>query len=135
VESILRRLDGYSAADLYESNKGIQKLVAGFLLKREDRSQKDLYIQLIDYSGLPLVPELDTIYIDKPIQRHNLIQTISRVNRKFAGKHKGLVVVRDHLDLLGKLFHRFDASPCFSGEPLAQLNTLNQAAEFAQVKN
>jgi type I restriction enzyme R subunit len=27
------------------------------------------------------VPFLDTMYIDKPIQRHNLIQTISRVNR------------------------------------------------------
>lgn len=38
------------------------------------------------------VPFLDTIYIDKPIQRHNLIQTISRVNRKFANKQKGLVV-------------------------------------------
>ena len=38
------------------------------------------------------VPFLDTIYIDKPIQRHNLIQTISRVNRKFEGKEKGLVV-------------------------------------------
>ena len=38
------------------------------------------------------VPFLDTIYIDKPIQRHNLIQTISRVNRKYAGKEKGLVV-------------------------------------------
>ena len=24
----------------------------GFILKREDRSQKDIYIQLIDYSGL-----------------------------------------------------------------------------------
>ncbi|MEP4050319.1 MAG: hypothetical protein ABJZ54_00820 [Luteolibacter sp.] len=29
------------------------------------------------------VPFLDTIYIDKPVQRHNLIQTISRVNRRF----------------------------------------------------
>ncbi len=38
------------------------------------------------------VPFLDTIYIDKPIQQHNLIQTISRVNRKFEGKEKGLVV-------------------------------------------
>jgi type I restriction enzyme R subunit len=38
------------------------------------------------------VPFLDTIYIDKPIQQHNLIQTISRVNRKFKGKNKGLVV-------------------------------------------
>ena len=38
------------------------------------------------------VPFLDSIYIDKPIQQHNLIQTISRVNRKYEGKHKGLVV-------------------------------------------
>ncbi len=38
------------------------------------------------------VPFLDTIYIDKPLQKHNLIQTISRVNRKFEDKEKGLVV-------------------------------------------
>lgn len=38
------------------------------------------------------VPFLDTIYIDKPLQKHNLIQTISRVNRKFKGKENGLVV-------------------------------------------
>ncbi|MCG6201394.1 type I restriction endonuclease subunit R [Psychromonas antarctica] len=38
------------------------------------------------------VPFLDTMYIDKPIQKHSLIQTISRVNRQFAGKDKGLVV-------------------------------------------
>ena len=38
------------------------------------------------------VPFLDTIYIDKPLQKHNLIQTISRVNRNFEGKTKGLVV-------------------------------------------
>ncbi|WP_414704573.1 type I restriction endonuclease subunit R [Pseudoalteromonas ruthenica] len=109
------------------------------------------------------VPFLDTIYIDKPIQRHNLIQTISRVNRKFEGKDKGLVVdyigiktqmnkalamysktdetnfediaqsiivVKDHLGLLGKLMHKFDESPYFTGESVAQLNCLNKAAEF-----
>lgn len=38
------------------------------------------------------VPCLDTMYIDKPIQRHTLIQTISRVNRVCPGKEKGLVV-------------------------------------------
>lgn len=112
------------------------------------------------------VPFLDTIYIDKPIQRHNLIQTISRVNRKFEGKEKGLVVdyigikrqmnqalaqyskadssnfeeieqsivvVKDHLDLLGKLFHKFDKTAYFSGSPLQQLECLNMAAEFVQV--
>lgn len=112
------------------------------------------------------VPFLDSIYIYKPIQQHNLIQTISRVNRKFAGKNKGLVVdyigikkamnlalakygkgdqnnfedieaslivVRNHLDLLGKFFHKFDSSKYFKGTALDQLNTLNLAAEFAQV--
>lgn len=38
------------------------------------------------------VPCLDTMYIDKPIQQHTLIQTISRVNRVYPGKDKGLVV-------------------------------------------
>lgn len=38
------------------------------------------------------VPFLDTIYIDKPIQQHTLIQTISRVNRTYVGKDKGLIV-------------------------------------------
>lgn len=112
------------------------------------------------------VPFLDTIYIDKPVQRHNLIQTISRVNRKFEGKDKGLVVdyigiksqmnkalaqyskseetnfedikqsviaVKDHLDLLNRMFHRFDMQPYLTGEPLAQLNCLNQAAEYAMI--
>ena len=111
------------------------------------------------------VPFLDTIYIDKPIQQHNLIQTISRVNRKYEGKNKGLVVdyigikkqmnlalakynkgdeenfediaqslivVRDHLDLLGKIMHTFDHAKYFDGSPMEQLNVLNMAAEFVQ---
>ncbi len=38
------------------------------------------------------VPSLAVMYIDKPLQKHSLIQTISRVNRVFDGKDKGLVV-------------------------------------------
>ena len=38
------------------------------------------------------VPCLDTMYIDKPLQKHTLIQTISRMNRVYEGKDKGLVV-------------------------------------------
>ncbi|OOB77100.1 MAG: type I restriction endonuclease [Epulopiscium sp. Nuni2H_MBin001] len=48
------------------------------------------------------VPSLDTIYIDKPINSHNLIQTISRVNRVYEGKDKGLIVdyigIKDNLN-------------------------------------
>ncbi len=111
------------------------------------------------------VPFLDTIYIDKPIQKHSLIQTISRVNRTYEGKEKGLVVdyvgikkqmnlalaqynkgdrdnfedvaeslivVRNHLDLLAKIMHKFDNSNYFQGTSLQQLHTLNLAAEFVQ---
>jgi type I restriction enzyme R subunit len=49
------------------------------------------------------VPFLDTIHIDKPLQTHNLIQTISRVNRKFEGKDKGLVV--DYIGIKKNLNH------------------------------
>lgn len=35
---------------------------------------------------------LDTMYIDKPLEKHTLIQTISRVNRVFEGKEQGLIV-------------------------------------------
>ena len=53
IDSVIRQLETYSTADLYESNKAIMKLVSdGFLLKREDHDQKDLYVQLIDYSDL-----------------------------------------------------------------------------------
>ncbi|MGO2757980.1 type I restriction endonuclease subunit R [Psychrobacter sp.] len=109
------------------------------------------------------VPFLDTIYIDKPLQKHSLIQTISRVNRKFEGKESGLVVdyigikkqmnlalshytggqdqnlediqksvvvVKDHLNLLDTVFHKFDASLYYKGTPLEQLNCLNAAADF-----
>lgn len=39
------------------------------------------------------VPFLDTIYIDKLLtQEHNIIQTISRVNRAFPNKEEGLIV-------------------------------------------
>ncbi len=38
------------------------------------------------------VPFLDSMYIDKPVKKHSLIQTISRVNRKYEQKQKGLVV-------------------------------------------
>lgn len=111
------------------------------------------------------VPFLDTIYIDKPIQQHTLIQTISRVNRIYVGKDKGLIVdyigirknmnaalekytnftggtfegieqsvtiVKDQLDVLKKMFHRFDDSKYFNGTPKEQLQCLNRAVEYVQ---
>src|SRR5207344_261324 len=38
------------------------------------------------------IPCLHTLYIDKPMRGHNMIQAISRVNRVFRDKPHGLVV-------------------------------------------
>ena len=113
------------------------------------------------------VPCLDTMYIDKPLQHHTLIQTISRVNRVYKGKEKGLVVdyiglksnlntalkrytqgeqgtstveaveksiimVKDELDILRRMFANFDYTKFSNGTPLEQLDCLNKGAEFIQ---
>lgn len=47
------------------------------------------------------VPALTYMYNDKPLKKHMLIQTISRVNRKYPGKDYGLIVdyigIRDNM--------------------------------------
>lgn len=113
------------------------------------------------------VPCLDTMYIDKPLQQHTLIQTISRINRVYPGKDKGLIVdyigiknnmnialkhyaqrkedqdsvesleksivmVKDELDIIRRMFNNFDYSKFTSGSPLEQLDCLNRGAEFIQ---
>ncbi|MDE5887056.1 MAG: type I restriction endonuclease subunit R [Muribaculaceae bacterium] len=114
------------------------------------------------------VPSLDTMYCFKPLKMHTLIQTISRVNRVYPGKEKGLVVdylgikrkmnealhqyggngdvdgpdletieeaikvVKDELDVICRMFNRFDWSNYFTGTPLQQLNVLQKAAEYIQ---
>ena len=62
IDSIIRRLDALNSADLYDSNKTICKWVSdGFLLKREDRNQKDLYVQLIDYGMSPFAASSELV--------------------------------------------------------------------------
>jgi type I restriction enzyme R subunit len=38
---------------------------------------------------------------------------------------ESIIIVRNHLDLLAKLFHTFDNSKYFKGTTIQQLNTLN----------
>ena len=37
-------------------------------------------------------PSCSTVYLDKPMRNHSLMQTIARANRVFPGKHSGVVV-------------------------------------------
>lgn len=54
------------------------------------------------------VPTLTYMYNDKPLKKHMLIQTISRVNRKFPGKEYGLIVdyigIRDNMREAMKIY-------------------------------
>lgn len=47
------------------------------------------------------VPSMHTMYIDKPMQGHNLMQAIARVNRVFREKQGGLIV--DYIGVAEKL--------------------------------
>ncbi len=111
------------------------------------------------------IPCLDTMFIDKPLQEHTLIQTISRVNRVYPNKEKGLivdyfgiktkmrealkmfnkkdseifedigklvVVFKNQLDLLDRMFVNYNSNNFFNGNPKERLECLNKATEFVQ---
>ena len=37
-------------------------------------------------------PSCSTVYLDKPMRNHTLMQTIARANRVYPGKHSGTIV-------------------------------------------
>ena len=52
IDGIILKLRNISGT-IYEANKAVYKLISdGFILNREDRSQKDLFIELIDFEKL-----------------------------------------------------------------------------------
>lgn len=54
------------------------------------------------------VPSLTYLYNDKPLKKHLLIQTISRVNRKYSGKDYGMIIdyigIRDNMREAMKIY-------------------------------
>ena len=50
VEGIIKTLEKFPSSALYDSNKKIINMISnGITIKREERSKKDLFIQLLDY--------------------------------------------------------------------------------------
>ncbi len=66
------------------------------------------------------VPSLAVMYIDKPLQKHTLIQTISRVNRVFEGKDKGLVV--DYIGIKDEMMEAVKRYGSPQESPIDELN-------------
>ncbi len=75
---------------LYIGNKKRRELLAK-RMKDNDDPLKLVIVRDMWLTGFD-VPSLHTMYIDKPMRGHNLMQAIARVNRVFRDKPGGLVV-------------------------------------------
>ena len=71
---------------------------------------------------------LTYMYNDKPLQKHSLIQTISRVNRKYPGKDFGLIVdyigIRDHMVEAMKMYGGGEGSIAPTADDIAQATSI-----------
>lgn len=80
------------------NDKRSEKMDAAF---KQDKSNFRIVIVVDMWITGFDVPTLTYMYNDKPLQKHMLIQTISRVNRKYPGKEYGLIVdyigIRDNM--------------------------------------
>ncbi|WP_040205931.1 type I restriction endonuclease subunit R [Neobacillus jeddahensis] len=89
-------------------NERLQKHIGGkqrrdTLARRMKDTSDDLKIVIVRDMWLTGfdVPSMHTMYIDKPMKGHNLMQAIARVNRVFKDKSGGVVV--DYLGILESL--------------------------------
>lgn len=74
-------------------------------------------------------PSLHTMYLDKPMKGHNLMQAIARINRIYKDKPGGLVV--DYLGIAGRLRSALQTYTASGGEGQP---TLDQAEAVAVMK-
>lgn len=91
-----------------KNNERSAKLAAAF--KDEKSNLRMVIVVDMWITGFD-VPTLNFLYNDKPLQKHLLVQTISRVNRKSAGKEYGMIV-----DYIGIRDNMREAMKVYGGE-------------------
>jgi len=88
----------------YKDKKEIERLIGQFKDEKNDLSLLivcDMYLTGFD------APLMHTMYIDKPLRDHNLIQAISRVNRVWKDKPGGTII--DYIGIADDLQRAFGA--------------------------
>ena len=97
--------DMYNYLGGVKNSKRSEKLDAAF---KEEKSNFSIVIVVDMWITGFDVPSLTYMYNDKPLQKHLLIQTISRVNRKYPGKDYGMIVdyigIRDNMREAMKMY-------------------------------
>lgn len=91
-----------------KNNERSAKLAAAF--KDEKSNLRVVIVVDMWITGFD-VPTLNFLYNDKPLQKHLLVQTISRVNRKSADKEYGMIV-----DYIGIRDNMREAMKVYGGE-------------------
>jgi type I restriction enzyme R subunit len=103
-------------------------------------------------------PSCSTVYLDKPMRNHTLMQTIARANRVFLGKHSGMIVdyanvfasleralaiygagqggrtpVRDKVQLVQELLQAIENAVAFCAEHGVDIGKIDRAEGLAKL--
>lgn len=89
---------------------GMQRLDPDSAFKEEDHPFRIAIVCAMWLTGFD-VPSLSTLYLDKPLKAHTLMQAVARANRVNEGKNNGLIV-----DYCGILRNLRQALATFAGQ-------------------
>ena len=93
-------LDGRTKAVTYVDKKTVNTTDHDAAFKQEKSNFSIVIVVDMWLTGFD-VPSLTSLYNDKPHKKHLLIQTISRVNRKYKGKQYGMII--DYIGIRSKM--------------------------------
>lgn len=77
--------------DIKKHRLRIEKEPLDEMFKNDENPLRLVFVCAMWITGFD-VPSLSTLYLDKPMKSHTLMQTIARANRVFEGKNNGLIV-------------------------------------------
>lgn len=95
-----RMKDGFTVKEIVGGRELEKRLDVETAFKRDDHPFRIVIVCAMWLTGFD-VPSLSTLYLDKPLQAHTLMQAIARANRVKEGKNNGLVV--DYCGILKNL--------------------------------
>ena len=124
AKTILLQLKSLLASDLYESNKTFLKMLSdGFILKVEDRNNKDIYIELIDYKGLNKQKQPETA---------QLISIVAEDENEY-GKDNNIYKFVNQLKIVGNEKRIPDGIIYINGLPVVVVEFKNAIREEATI--
>jgi len=122
AKSIVLQLKTLPSSDLYETNKKIMKWLSdGFILKREDAYQKDIYVQLLDFEDL-----------EEQLHKNELDQIVAESPSKYQ-KQKNIYRFVTQLEITGSVKRIPDGILYINGIPVVVFEFKSAIVENATI--